>query len=110
MSGRNSKSGLDARQGLPLRAVKPISRPQWNAALARTPVLPKATLYARYPPNCDVHGRDPQCLVNVDSGRLTSKIFYAETFATTKRAISGLSRQTPSARMTKSAGSNTGPS
>jgi hypothetical protein len=38
-----------------------------------------------------------------------SKIFYAETFATTARAISGLSRQTPSVRMTKSAGSKTVP-
>jgi hypothetical protein len=28
--------------------------------------------------------------------------FYAETFATNMRAISGLSRQTPSLRMTKS--------
>ena len=32
------------------------------------------------------------CPLNVDSGRSTSKIFYAETFATTIRAISGLSR------------------
>ena len=47
--------------------------------------------------------------LNVDSGRSTSKIFYAETFATTIRAISGLSRQTPSVRMTKSAGSKTYP-
>ena len=31
MSGRDSgEGGLDARQGLPLRAVKPISRSQWN--------------------------------------------------------------------------------
>jgi hypothetical protein len=35
-----------------------------------------------------------------NSGRSVSKIFYAETFATTRRAISGLSRQTPSVRMT----------
>jgi hypothetical protein len=33
--------------------------------------------------------------------------FYVETLATTIRAISGLSRQTPSLRMTKSAGSKT---
>ena len=38
-----------------------------------------------------------------------SKIFYVDTFATTIRAISGLSRQTPSLRMTKSAGSKTCP-
>ena len=32
VSGRDSgEGGLDARQGLPLRAVKPISRSQWNA-------------------------------------------------------------------------------
>jgi hypothetical protein len=35
--------------------------------------------------------------------------FYVETLATTIRAISGLSRQTPSPRMTKSAGSKTWP-
>src|ERR1700693_313446 len=35
--------------------------------------------------------------------------FYVETLATTIRAISGLSRQTPSLRMTKSAGSKTCP-
>jgi hypothetical protein len=51
------------------------------------------------------YGRDWQWPVYVDSGRSASKIFYAETFATTIRAISGLSRQTPSVRMTKSAGS-----
>ena len=41
--------------------------------------------------------------------RLRPLTFYVETFATTIRAISGLSRQTPSVRMTKSAGSKTWP-
>jgi hypothetical protein len=50
---------------------------------------------------------ETQCPVNVDSGRSVSKIFYAETFAMTRRAISGLSLQMPSERMTKSAGSKT---
>ena len=45
----------------------------------------------------------------VDSGRSRSKIFYAETFATTMCAISGSSLQTPSLRMTKSAGSKASP-
>jgi hypothetical protein len=40
-------------------------------------------------------------------GGSASKIFYVDTLATTIRAISGLSRQTPSLRMTKSAGSKT---
>jgi hypothetical protein len=57
----------------------------------------------------DVHCRDPQWPVSVESGRSTSKTFYAETFAITIRAISGLSRQTPSLQMTKSAGSKTWP-
>jgi hypothetical protein len=41
------------------------------------------------------------------TGRSTSKTFYAETFATTVRAICGLSLETPWLRMTKSAGSKT---
>jgi hypothetical protein len=45
--------------------------------------------------------RDPRCPLDVDSGRSTPKIFYAETFATTIRTISGLSRQTPSLRIPK---------
>src|SRR5271165_5132268 len=60
-----------------------------------------------YLPTCDVRGRDLQRQPYVDSSRSASKIFYVETLATTIRAISGLSRQTPSARMTKSAGSKT---
>jgi hypothetical protein len=49
-----------------------------NVWLGRAPRLPQQPLYARfparscrsgdgrYPPDCDVHGRDPQCPVNVD--------------------------------------------
>ena len=47
--------------------------------------------------------------LNVDIGRTASKIFYVDTFATTTRAISGLSPHTPSLRITKSAGSKTRP-
>jgi hypothetical protein len=39
--------------------------------------------------------------LSIDSGPLASKIFYVDTFATITRAISGLSRHTPSPRMTK---------
>jgi hypothetical protein len=41
--------------------------------------------------------------------RSASKIPYVESLATTIRAICGLSRQTPAARITKSAGSKTWP-
>jgi len=51
----------------------------------------------------------PKCLFNVGSSRSASKIFYAETLDTTILAISGLSLQTPSVRMIKSAGSKTWP-
>ena len=77
--------------------------------MARTPVLPDATLVSALSAQLRRTDVDPQCPLYVDSGRSTSKIFYAETFATTIRAISGLSRQTPSVRMTKSAGSKTCP-
>jgi hypothetical protein len=60
----------------------------------------------RYPLSSADGGSSRQ---SVDSGRSESKIFYAETFATTIRATYGLSRQTPSVRMTKSAGSKTCP-
>jgi hypothetical protein len=48
-----------------------------------------------------VYRGDPQWPLNVDSSRSTPKIFYAETFATTIRTISGLSRQTLSLRIQK---------
>jgi hypothetical protein len=56
--------------------------------------FPRRRLYSRSPPNCDVQGRGLLCPLNIDSGRSASKIFYPKTFATTIRAISGLSRQT----------------
>jgi hypothetical protein len=40
-----------------------------------------------------------RCPLNVETGRPASKIFYVDTLATTILAISGLSRQTPSAQM-----------
>jgi hypothetical protein len=57
--------------------------------------------------NCSGRARPPRYF---DSGRPTLNFpcrTYAETLATTIRAVCGLSRQTPSARMTKSAGSKT---
>jgi hypothetical protein len=57
--------------------------------------------------HCDVQGRSLRPLTSTPAGR--SLNLYVETLATTMRAVSGLSRQTPSLRMTKSAGSKTWP-
>jgi hypothetical protein len=57
----------------------------------------------------DIRRYDSQCPLHVDASRSGSSTFYIETFATTMRAISGLSLQTPSLQMTKSAGSKTWP-
>jgi hypothetical protein len=47
-------------------------RSQSNDAMARTAVLPETARLGAHPPNCDVHGGDPQCAVNVDSSRPVS--------------------------------------
>jgi hypothetical protein len=50
---------------------------------------------------------DQLCPLYVDSGHPAVAPLYLEILATTIRAISGLSRQTPSVRITKSADSKT---
>jgi hypothetical protein len=90
----------------PLAASMEISL----GASAERPVLPRATLYwallrqllvytTLFARMRDFIGTSISefSTIFVDSGRSTPKIFYTETFATTIRTISGLSRQRPSA-------------